>query len=98
MPELLIQVRQLEPDYWGYARLQNVKTGRIYADISFDKGDWHTTTSEGEALYRLRRDIVFEIVDLKPFQCCPDAKSISCVCAYSYDCPTHGTKHIGTHE
>lgn len=34
----------------------------------------------------------------RPFACCGKAVPINCVCAYSYDCPDHGAKHIGSHD
>jgi hypothetical protein len=33
-----------------------------------------------------------------PLACCPKAKVNPCVCAYSYKCPVHGVKHVGTHD
>lgn len=33
-----------------------------------------------------------------PHACCGDARALRCVCAYAYECPTHGAKHIGTHD
>lgn len=33
-----------------------------------------------------------------PHACCGDARVLACVCAYAYDCPTHGATHIGTHD
>lgn len=33
-----------------------------------------------------------------PMACCPKAKTIPCVCMYSYSCPDHGNQHIGTHD
>lgn len=34
------------------------------------------------------------------FGCCDKAKPLSrfCVCAYAFECPVHGEKHIGTHD
>ena len=33
-----------------------------------------------------------------PMACCPEATVRGCVCMYAYDCPTHGTRHIGSHD
>lgn len=33
-----------------------------------------------------------------PLACCPRAHALQCVCAYAYECPDHGTRHMGTHE
>ena len=33
-----------------------------------------------------------------PHACCEKARVLPCVCAYSYECPEHGTRHIGSHE
>ena len=33
-----------------------------------------------------------------PHACCEKATVLPCVCAYSYECPEHGTRHIGSHE
>lgn len=30
--------------------------------------------------------------------CCEKAEMTPCVCAYSFKCPEHGEKHIGTHD
>lgn len=34
----------------------------------------------------------------KPFRCCEKAVQISCVCAWAWKCPSHGERHIGSHE
>lgn len=33
-----------------------------------------------------------------PHACCGHATVRACVCAYAYDCPTHGASHVGTHD
>lgn len=30
--------------------------------------------------------------------CCLKAKRRNCVCYEAFDCPVHGTKHVGTHD
>lgn len=30
--------------------------------------------------------------------CCPKARFLNCVCAYSFRCKKHGDTHIGTHD
>lgn len=35
---------------------------------------------------------------LKTFACCLKAKVLPCVCAYSFTCKEHGTRHTGTHD
>lgn len=30
--------------------------------------------------------------------CCAQARTVPCVCAYSYLCGVHGERHIGTHD
>ncbi len=32
------------------------------------------------------------------FGCCELAEPSPCVCAYSFRCPIHGERHIGTHD
>lgn len=32
------------------------------------------------------------------FGCCAKAEITPCVCAYSFSCPDHSMKHIGTHD
>ena len=32
------------------------------------------------------------------FGCCEKAEPTACVCAYSFRCPDHGERHIGTHD
>lgn len=39
-----------------------------------------------------RKDII------KQFGCCEKAELTPCVCMYSFKCPVHGEKHIGTHD
>jgi hypothetical protein len=34
----------------------------------------------------------------RPHACCALAQVHPCVCMYAYDCPVHGTMHIGTHD
>lgn len=64
MENVLVQVRSLGNDEWSRPQLQNVKSGRIYADINLGVGrpDWHVLTTEGEPLTRIRPNVVFEIV------------------------------------
>lgn len=61
----IIQVTSLGADEWSRPTLRNIQTGHIYVDINLGEGvpDWHSTTDEGEPLARLRKDIVFEIVE-----------------------------------
>ncbi len=65
---MIIQVTALGADEWSRPMLRNVQNGQIYVDIGLGDGvpDWHTVTDEGEPLARLRKDIVFEIIDLGP--------------------------------
>ena len=35
---------------------------------------------------------------IKRMGCCEKAEMTPCVCAYSFKCPEHGEKHIGTHD
>lgn len=35
---------------------------------------------------------------VKRMGCCEKAEMTPCVCAYSFKCPEHGEKHIGTHD
>ena len=37
-----------------------------------------------------------ELIDR--FGCCAKAVLTPCVCAYSFRCPDHGERHIGTHD
>lgn len=30
--------------------------------------------------------------------CCQSATRIACVCAFAYNCPTHGMHHYGSHD
>ena len=62
---MLIQVEPLGENFWSQPQLRHVKTGMVFVDINLGEGvpDWHTTTSEGEPLARIRKDIVFEIVE-----------------------------------
>jgi len=32
------------------------------------------------------------------FACCSKAQFSPCVCTWSFECPEHGTTHIGTHD
>jgi hypothetical protein len=32
------------------------------------------------------------------YACCMEATPSPCVCAYSFDCQTHGQTHVGTHD
>ena len=70
---ITLNVKQLPDDFWSRPRLENAKTGCIYADVSCGDaryqprkynipGDWHTTTQDGEPEYPLKADIHFEIV------------------------------------
>ncbi len=61
----LRQVEQLGNDEWSRPTLRDVETGAVFVDINLGEGtpDWHTTTDEGEPLGRIRKDIVFEIVE-----------------------------------
>lgn len=63
--QTIIQVESLGSDEWSRPVLRNAQTGQIYVDIGLGAGvpDWHTVTDEGEPLARLRKDIVFEIVE-----------------------------------
>jgi len=60
----VIQAVSLGNDEWSRPTLKTVKTGQILVDINLGEGlpDWHTTTSDGEPLARIKKDIVFEIV------------------------------------
>ncbi len=62
---MILQVESLGNDEWSRQTLRNVKSGRIYVDINLGEGtpDWHSTTDWGEPLGRLRKDIVFEVVE-----------------------------------
>jgi hypothetical protein len=33
-----------------------------------------------------------------PGRCCEQATTLPCVCYASWQCPTHGSTHIGTHD
>lgn len=57
-----IKVRRLEPDSFDRPRVQNVENNRIYADVSIGKGEWCTTSRDGEPEYPLRDDIVFTFI------------------------------------
>lgn len=35
---------------------------------------------------------------LKRYACCEQAVPTPCVCAYSFKCPVHGERHVGTHD
>lgn len=35
---------------------------------------------------------------IKRWACCDKAVMTPCVCTYSFSCPEHGEKHIGTHD
>jgi len=39
-----------------------------------------------------------EVEIFKRYGCCEKAHMIPCVCLHSFECPEHGTKHIGTHD
>lgn len=30
--------------------------------------------------------------------CCEKARPVACVCAYAFECPEHGRRHVGTHD
>lgn len=30
--------------------------------------------------------------------CCARATPRACVCAFAFDCPTHGERHVGSHD
>ena len=34
----------------------------------------------------------------KRLACCDKAEQISCVCTYAFQCPIHGTHHLGSHD
>lgn len=61
----VIQVISLGNDEWSRPTLKTVKSGQILVDINLGEGtpDWYTTTSDGEPLSRIKKDIVFEIVE-----------------------------------
>jgi len=61
----VVQVVDLGNDEWSRPTLRTVKSGAILVDINLGEGtpDWHTTTSDGEPLARIKKDIVFEIVE-----------------------------------
>jgi len=67
-----VHVKRLPEDYWSRPRLQNIDSGKIYADISCGDsryqpreynipGDWHSVTREGEPDCPLKPDIEFII-------------------------------------
>jgi hypothetical protein len=69
-----LNVKRISPDWWSRPRLENIKTGRIYVDVSCGDeryqpvkynipGDWHTITEEEEPLGRLKPDINFILVE-----------------------------------
>jgi hypothetical protein len=39
-----------------------------------------------------------EIEIFKRYGCCDKARMIPCVCMHSFECPEHGTQHVGTHD
>lgn len=60
----VIQVIHIGNDEWSRPTIRTVKSGQILVDINLGEGtpDWHTTTSDGEPLARVKKDFVFEIV------------------------------------
>lgn len=43
-------------------------------------------------------DICREKDIIATFGCCSQAKQTPCVCLYSFTCPIHGERHVGTHD
>lgn len=34
----------------------------------------------------------------RAYACCARAEFAPCVCMYSFECPEHGSTHVGTHD
>lgn len=66
--------------------------------------------TKNEHVWRLAKTLAEEDPSLSEFDakrraenilsmaCCDKARSINCVCAYSFICPEHGERHIGSHD
>jgi len=67
-----LKVKEILSDDWSRPRLQDIKTGMIFADANCGDGncnkhgiigDWHTVTTDwGEPISRLKSNVHFTLV------------------------------------
>lgn len=61
---MLRQVEDLGVNYWSQPSFRDLETGMVFVDVNLGQGvpDWHMTTSEGEPIAPVRKDLVFEVI------------------------------------
>ena len=71
-------------------------TFSIYADLTGDQQTFDKMVLDNCRMIPAAIKAGKQKVDKRV--CCGLAETRSCVCAYSYKCPLHGTKCIGSHD
>ena len=64
--------------------------------MTYQGSAWSEPGPEKPPTVKPESDMQKDII--RRFGCCEKAEFTNCVCMYSFWCPDHGTKHVGTHD